>query len=299
MKILLFGANGQVGYALTKNLGLLGDLVALTRNEIDLTDLSALKDKIFEIKPEIIINAAAYTAVDKAEDEPELAFAVNAHAVEVLATCAKSLGALLVHYSTDYVFDGTKTEAYLEKDTASPISVYGKSKLAGEEIIISSGCKHFIFRTSWVYSDRGHNFAKTILKLTKERDIIKIVNDQFGSPTNAELIAEKTVNCLKQYSSLDLEKQSEICGLYHLTANGKTSWHGFATYLIECTKKLKQSELCFSVDILPISTSEFGAKAHRPKNSCLCCDKIENIFGCNLPDWQIHVEKFIKNWIGG
>lgn len=278
MKILLFGKNGQVGWELNRSLQSLGKVVALGRSEADFSNHESLGKLVREIMPDVIVNAAAYTAVDKAEDEEELAAIINGVAVGVLAEEALKQKALLIHYSTDYVFDGEKDGAYVEDDKPNPINIYGCSKLDGEIAIQNSGCDFFIFRTSWVYSSRGNNFLLTVLRLAKERNELNIVADQFGAPTWARLIAQVTSKILGDVSSSDWGKYS---GLYHLAASGRTSWHGFAQAIID------SGELNLgSVAVNKIGSEAYPMPAKRPDNSVLDCSRLSKRFGLSLPDWR-------------
>lgn len=293
MKILLLGKNGQVGWELQRSLAPLGQLWACNRHEADLEDLPGLRRIVQEYRPDIIVNAAAYTAVDKAETEVDKAYQINVEAVNLLAQEARKLGAWFIHYSTDYVFDGIKTDAYTEEDKPNPQSVYGKTKLQGEEAIGRSGCKHLIFRTGWVYAARGTNFVKTMLRLSQERDKLAVVEDQIGAPTSAELIANITSQSIERIiQNQSLEKN--ISGIYHLVSGGETSWYGFAKYLISHARK---SGLRFQVaaeNIHPISTADYPLAAVRPANSRLDTHKLCSTFSFKLPAWQFHVDKLIK-----
>ncbi len=292
MKILLLGKNGQVGWELQRSLVPLGELVALgsQSNEKcgDLTNLEGLTQTIRAVAPDVIVNAAAYTAVDKAESEPELAHTINALAPAVLAQEAKNTGALLVHYSTDYVFDGTGDRPWLETDTTAPLSVYGKSKLAGEEAILASGCQYLIFRTSWVYAARGGNFAKAMLKLAQERDALKVINDQIGAPTGADLLADVTAHAIRAAM-----QRPEMCGLYHLVASGQTSWHGYANFVIDFARQAGIEIKVASEAIAPVPTGAFPTVAKRPLNSRLNTSKLQRAFNLNLPDWQSGVTRML------
>lgn len=296
MKILLLGRNGQVGWELQRSLAPLGEVIALDRNSQDfcgdLTRLEDLAATIRQIKPAIIVNAAAYTAVDKAESETELAKTINADAVAVLAQEAKQLDAWLIHYSTDYVFAGDGTTAWQETDATSPLSVYGVTKLAGEEAIQESACKHLIFRTSWVYGVRGNNFAKTMLRLATERDSSSVINDQIGAPTGADLLADVTAHAIRIVQAVP-----ELSGLYHLVAAGETSWHGYACYVIETAQKMGQN-LKTGVDaIAPVATSAFPTPARRPNNSRLNCAKLQAHFGLAPPHWQTGVTRMLTEFL--
>jgi len=291
MKILLLGANGQVGWELQRSLAPLGELKVCGHSEANLENLADLKQLIHNFAPQVIVNAAAYTAVDRAEEEHEKADLINHQAVTLLANEAKRLSAWLVHYSTDYIFDGNKTESYIETDQPNPQSVYGKTKLQGEEAIRNSGCKHLIFRTSWVFAARGANFAKTILRLAHEREELSIIDDQHGTPTSAELIADSTALALHRLQQLDTP--NNLSGTYHLTARGKTSWFNFAKYIIgEAT--LQGFNLTTTVDnIHPISTAEYPLPAKRPRNSQLNSQKLQETFGIHAPFWQTHAKRLI------
>ena len=285
MKILLFGKNGQVGWELQRSLAPLGELIALSSSSEefcgDLTDFSGIQQTLQQISPDIIVNAAAYTAVDKAESEPERAYALNAQAPAVLAQEAKRLNAWLIHYSTDYVFNGHSSQPYLETDDCDPLNVYGKSKLEGEKNILTAGCSHLIFRTSWVYAAHGNNFIKTILRLAQQRDKLTIVDDQVGSPTGAELIADITAHALRM-----VKQKLEISGLYHLTAGGSTSWYGFAKFILENAERMNYQLKIQPAALQPIPSSDFPLPAKRPLNSRLNTEKLTKTFGLILPSWQ-------------
>ena len=292
LKILLFGKNGQVGWELQRSLAPLGELLALDSNSQDycgdFTNLDGLAKTIQDVNPDIIVNAAAYTAVDKAECESELAHTVNALATGVLAKEAESVGAWLIHYSTDYVFDGSGNEPWLESDKTGPLSVYGKTKLEGEAAIIATGCKHLIFRTSWVYAARGNNFAKTMLKLALERDALNVIDDQVGSPTGAELLADVTAHAI----STALQRP-EVCGLYHLVASGKTSWYEYAGFVIDFARHAGVGVKVLPEAIQPVATSAFPTAAKRPMNSRLDTQKLQTTFNLKLPHWQSGVTRML------
>lgn len=293
MKILLLGKNGQVGWELQRALSPLGDITALGRDEANFLAPDSLRELVRACKPDWIVNAAAYTAVDKAESEPDVAYKVNADSVGVLAQEAKRIGAKLVHYSTDYVYDGRKATAYVETDAVNPLSVYGKSKLAGEEAIRASGCEHLIFRTSWVFAARGSNFIKTMLRLAAEREQLKVVADQFGAPTSAELIADCTVHCIQ---TLELGL-SEKWGTFHLAAKGETSWHAYARHAVEGALS-RGVELKVKPQVIaPITTEEFPVVATRPKNSRMATQKLEGTFKLQMPAWQDHVNRMLDEII--
>lgn len=294
MKILLLGANGQVGTELQRTLLVFGELKSCTRVQANLEDLQGLRSLIQDYQPDVIVNAAAYTAVDQAESDKGKAELVNTTAVGVMAHEAKDLDAWLIHYSTDYVFDGEKLDAYVESDTTNPINVYGGTKCKGEELIASSGCKHLIFRTSWVYGAHGHNFAKTMIRLFQEKDELNVVNDQIGVPTSAELIADVTSACLIQA----LQKDTNLSGIYHLAPNGNTSWYGFAEYLLEKGQSIVDSLSRHSINLNPVSASQYPTPAKRPENSLLNTKKINQVFGVFMPMWQVHVDRFLNQAYG-
>jgi dTDP-4-dehydrorhamnose reductase len=284
-RILLTGANGQVGWELRRALACLGEVVALDSKAMNLADADAVRRKVREIAPAIIVNPAAYTAVDKAESEPELAHAVNAIAPGVLAEESSRLDALLVHFSTDYVFNGSGDTPWREDDVCGPLNVYGATKLAGERAIQASGCRHLIFRTSWVYGARGSNFLLTMRRLMRERPELKIVADQVGAPTWCRDLAEATALVLSQIvapaSGFD---QAEPWGVYHMTNAGETSWHGFA----EAIQALDEfDETCAPAHLLPIPSSDYPTPARRPPNSRLNNDRLERTFGLRLQDWRM------------
>jgi len=289
MRILLFGKDGQVGHALQRTLLPLGAVTALGRRQADLEKPDTLQHILTQYRPEIIVNAAAYTAVDRAESEPQCAHAINATAVAQMAAYAQAHHALLVHYSTDYVFDGTHGEPYREADVPNPVNVYGQSKLAGEAAIIASGCHHLILRTSWVFSAYGDNFVKTILHLARERTQLSIVADQLGAPTSAELIADVTALALAA-----LRRDALPGGLYHLTATGHTSWHGLACHCI--THSLAQG---LALKLVPeairaIATADSPQPARRPANSRLDTEKLSQALGLVLPHWTIHADRCVR-----
>ena len=293
MKILLLGANGQVGWELRRSLAPLGEIRAYDRHTGNLQKLDDLSRLIRDFSPEAIVNAAAYTSVDKAESELDEAFLINSKAVEFLAKEAKLLNAWFIHYSTDYVFDGLKSGAYIETDTPNPQSVYGQTKYDGEESIKESKVKHLIFRTAWVYSKRGANFIKTMIQLAKTQDELKVVNDQIGAPTGAELIADVTALCLYQIAQYK-NSAHNLSGTYHLTPTGETSWHGFAQFIIAEALGLGVKFRASFENVQAISTSEYPLPAKRPSNSLLDTKKICNTFNVYMPPWQTHVERLFK-----
>lgn len=288
MKILLLGKNGQVGYELQRTLLPLGTLVLPGRNEADLSDLSKLGKLLDACAPDVIVNAAAYTAVDQAEADAVNAYRVNAEALGVLAAYAYRRKALLVHYSTDYVFDGTKSDAYLETDAANPLGVYGDSKHRGEELVLQSGCDTLIFRTSWVVSARRSNFIKTILRLANERDQLDVVADQHGAPTSAELIADVSALAIACFRKQALSK-----GIYHLTAAGTTNWHGLARHVVERSTNNGHKLTLKSKNIRAIATEAYPTPAARPKNSRLNTTALSEALGLQLPTWETHVDRII------
>lgn len=296
MKILLFGKNGRVGWELQRSLAPLGEIIALSSGSQDhcgdLTKLSGLAETVRQVKPDIIVNAAAHTAVDKAESEAELAHIINAGAPGVLAQEAKALDAWLIHYSTDYVFDGSGNTPWLEADVTAPLSVYGATKLAGEQAIQASNCKHLIFRTSWVYGARGNNFAKTMLRLAQERDSLSVINDQIGAPTGADLLADVTAHAIRT-----AQAQPELSDLYHLVASGETSWYGYASYVIDTAQKMGLQLKVNSESITPVPTSAFPTPAQRPKNSRLNTHKLQTSFNLTLPLWQAGVKRMLTEFI--
>jgi dTDP-4-dehydrorhamnose reductase len=286
MKILLTGKNGQVGWELQRALATLGDVVAADRQGMDLANPDSIRSAIRATRPDLIVNAAAYTAVDKAESEPDLAMAINGTAPGIMAEEAKRLGAAMVHYSTDYVFDGTKTSPYTEEDTPNPINVYGKTKLAGEQAVQATGIPHLIFRTSWVYGLRGKNFLLTILRLAQERDELKIVDDQVGAPTWSRLIAEATAQILAQIRMPIAHhplRIAEVSGLYHLTSAGQTSWHGFARAILDHSGLVGIKPLA---RLTAIPGADYPLPAPRPGNSGLSNKKMQQVFGLALPAWD-------------
>ncbi len=291
MKILLLGKNGQVGWELQRSLAPLGEVVALDRNSElcgDLSQPERLAQTVRALRPDVIVNAAAHTAVDKAESEVELARTLNATAPAALAQAAVETGAWLVHYSTDYVFDGSGTRPWQEGDATGPLGVYGQTKLEGEQAIAASACKHLIFRTSWVYAARGGNFARTMLRLAQERERLTVIDDQHGAPTGADLIADVTAHAIR--AAL---QQPQLSGLYHLVAGGETSWHGYANHVIARAREL-QPELAWKVgEIAPVPTSAFPTPAKRPLNSRLNTQKLQQVFGLSLPHWQQGVDRML------
>ena len=292
MKVLLFGAGGQVGWELQRSLAPLGELIALDRHSAslcgDLGDLQGLAATVQKVRPDVIVNAAAHTAVDRAESEAELAYTLNALAPGVLAQEAVRLGAWLVHYSTDYVFDGSGTRPWREDDATGPLSVYGKTKLDGERLIQAVCPNHLIFRTSWVYAARGGNFAKSMLRLGQEREHLRVIDDQFGAPTGADLLADVTAHAIRQV----LQRPQEA-GLYHLVASGETTWNGYAKYVLDQAKRASPAINIKAAEVAAVATSAFPTPARRPHNSRLDTARLRATFGLSLPDWRLGVARML------
>ena len=297
MKILLLGKDGQVGWELQRSLALLGDVVALGSKDReplsgDLRDPQALAATVRAVAPQLIVNAAAYTAVDRAESEADAARLVNATAVGALARAAAAADAWLVHYSTDYVFDGSGSAPWSEDDRTAPLSVYGRSKLEGEELVRASGCRHLVFRTSWVYSARGANFAKTILRLARERDALGVVDDQVGAPTGAELLADITAHACRRAL-----REPSVAGTYHAVAAGETSWFEYARHLIGVARRRGATIRVADAAIEPIASAAYPQAARRPLNSRLDTTRLRTTFALSLPPWQAGVERVVTEWI--
>ncbi|SOD40072.1 dTDP-4-dehydrorhamnose reductase [Nitrosovibrio sp. Nv4] len=292
MKILLFGKSGQVGWELQRSLAPLGELVALDFDSQELCGDFNRPDSIAEtvqaVAPDVIVNAAAYTAVDKAESEPEQVRIINALVPAKLAREAGKLGAWLVHYSTDYVFDGSGRTPWVETDSTVPLNVYGITKLESEEAIIGSGCRHLIFRTSWVFAARGGNFAKTMLRLGQERDRLTVIDDQIGAPTGADLLADVTAHAIRTAML-----QQSVSGLYHLVAAGETSWYGYAQFVLNFARQAGVTLTVAADNILPVPSSAFPSPARRPENSRLDTGKLQNTFNLSLPSWQTGVARML------
>ena len=298
MKILLLGKNGQVGWELQRALAPLGEVVALGSDSTgplaaDFSQPESLAATVRAVGPQIIVNAAAHTAVDRCESEPDFARTLNATAPAVLAREAAALGAWLLHYSTDYVFDGSGSAPWFEDSTTGPLSVYGATKLEGEEAIRASGCRHLILRTSWVYAARGGNFAKTMLKLAKERDRLTVIDDQIGAPTGADLLADLSAHALR--TAL---RRAEVAGTYHAVAQGETSWHGYARHVIEFARAAGQPIKVAPDAILAVPTSAFPTPARRPGNSRMDTHKLQHTFGLALPRWQNGVDRMLTEVFG-
>ena len=293
MKILLFGANGQVGWELQRSLSPLGELIALDRHSTglcgDLANLAGITNTIANIRPDVVVNAAAYTAVDKAEADSETAQLINATVPGAMAQAASAVGAWLVHYSTDYVFDGSGDTPWMEANPTGPLNAYGRTKLDGEQRIASLCAKHLIFRTSWVYAARGANFAKTILRLAQERETMQVINDQFGAPTGADLLADVTAHAIRQVLN-----RPEDAGVYHLAAAGQTTWFEYAKHVVAQSVRAQAAPEIIVKAINPVATSAFPTAAKRPHNSRLNTGKLERTFGLTLPLWQLGVNRMLK-----
>ncbi len=293
MKILLLGKNGQVGWELQRSLAVLGEVVACDFDspgalKADFSQPDSLLPLLRTVRPDVIVNSAAHTAVDRAESEPEVARALNATSPGVLAREAATTGALLVHYSTDYVFDGSGDQPRTEDAATGPLSVYGLTKLEGEDLVRASGCNHLILRTSWVYAARGGNFARTMLRLAAERDALNVISDQIGAPTGAEMLADVTAHALQR-----VRAEPALGGTYHCVAGGHTHWHGYASYVIEWARSHGVPIKVAADAVRPIPTSAYPTPARRPLNSRLDTTKLRSAFGLNLPDWQAGVERML------
>ena len=293
MKILLLGKNGQVGWELQRSLAPLGELIALDRHGAnglcgDLGDLPGIAATVRAVQPQVIVNAAAYTAVDKAESERDLAQRLNAEAPAVLAREAAACGALLLHYSTDYVFDGSGDQPWREDDATGPLSVYGDTKHQGEQAIVGSGCAHLILRTSWVYAARGGNFAKTMLRLAQERERLTVIDDQWGAPTGAELIADVSAHAIVQ-----TRQQPDKAGIYHLAAAGHTTWFAYAKHVLAQARQAQPAIKIKATEVASITTADYPTPARRPLNSRLDTRKLQSTFGLTLPTWQHGVNRML------
>ncbi len=292
MNILLLGKGGQVGWELQRSLSVLGQVTALDFDSQehcgDFANPEGVRDTVRQLRPQVIVNAAAHTAVDKAESEPEFARLLNATTPGLVAEEAARLGAWLVHYSTDYVFDGSGTRPWVETDTPAPLSVYGATKLEGEQRIQQSGCQHLILRTSWVYAARGGNFAKTMLRLGQERERLTVIDDQWGAPTGADLLADVTAHAIRH-----LQYRPQDGGLYHCVAAGETTWHSYAKFVLEHASKAQQAIKIIAKEVAPVPTSAFPTPATRPHNSRLATAKLQTTFGLQLPHWQTGVARML------
>ena len=298
MNILLLGKNGQVGWELQRSLSILGSVTACDFDSpgdlrADFSDPESLAPLVRRLRPDVIVNAAAHTAVDKAEAEPDLARRINATGPAVLAREAAAIGAALIHYSTDYVFDGSGTAFRDETAATGPLSVYGQTKLDGEEAVRASGCRHAILRTSWVYAARGHNFVRTMLRLAAERDELKVIDDQHGAPTGADLLADVTADVVRR-----LHADASVAGTYHCVAAGETTWHGFARFVIEWARSRGLPAKVAADRILPVPTTEYPTPARRPHNSRLDTTKLRRTFDLTLPPWQTGVERMLVEITG-
>ncbi len=292
MKYLLFGATGQLGQSFVRHWHGKDDFIALDRQQADFLCPQDLSKHIFDVSPDVIINAAAYTAVDKAEAEPETALQINAKSVGEIARAAHEVGAKLIHFSTDYVFDGCAPDPYNETHKASPVNAYGRSKYAGEEEIIAATDNYWIFRTSWLVSPYRDNFVKTIIRLAQRRETLLVVNDQFGIPTATTFLVE--------YVEMALAKTDALSsGIYHLTPKGKLSWYELACYIIAVAADLGAASETPFAQIEPVSSAQYGAIAQRPQNSLLACDKFQSALNIDLPDWQNYVDDIVKHILGG
>ena len=296
MKILLLGKNGQVGWELQRSLAPLGEVLALDRHSApwcgDLSHPQRLAQTVRDYRPDVIVNAAAHTAVDKAESEPELARCLNANAPEALAKAAAEVGAWLVHYSTDYVFNGQGDQPWQEGGATDPLSVYGQTKLVGVQAIAAACAKHLIFRTSWVYAARGGNCAKTMLRLAGERERLTVIDDQHGAPTGADLIADVTAHAIRR-----VLQQQDLAGVYHLVAAGETTWHGYASHVIATARQIKPDLALQVKEVAPVSTASFPTPAQRPLNSRLSTHKLQQSFGLVLPPWQQGVDRMLAEML--
>ncbi|HEY2467209.1 MAG TPA: dTDP-4-dehydrorhamnose reductase [Terracidiphilus sp.] len=289
-RVLVTGARGQVGRALVASFAGSAEVIACDRNTLDLSNPESIRNRIREDAPEVILNAAAYTAVDKAESEPDLAMAINGHAPGVLAEEAKRAGALLIHYSTDYVFDGSKNKPWVEDDTTNPLSVYGATKLAGEQAIEKAGGRYLIFRTSWVYAPEGKNFVLTMLRLGRERDTLNVVDDQVGAPTTAAALAHATHAIMSGIRANEFSPADEWSGVYHMTCSGSVSWCGLARAIFDRASSLLDGK---SPKVNPIATSDYPTPAKRPHNSVLSNDKLHRSFGVRLEPWESALDEVI------
>jgi dTDP-4-dehydrorhamnose reductase len=296
MRILLLGAQGQVGWELQRSLSCLANVSAHARNTADLSLPSTIVSLIQSERPDIVINAAAYTAVDQAETDEDTAYQVNAKTVELIAAECKAVNAMLIHFSTDYVFDGQKETPYDEQDETYPQLVYGASKCAGEEAIVASDCDYFILRTSWVYAARGNNFAKTMLKLASEKTSLSVVNDQFGAPTSAEFLADIVALIVSRVKSDALFIHNNT-GFYHVVASGETTWFGFAQYVLEQAEYLGYTLNVAAKDIQPVPTSDFPRPAKRPANSRLSTQKLCDLLNISIPRWQFYVSRMVNEYL--
>jgi len=295
-RILLTGVTGQVGGELVRTLATFGEVIAPTRDEMDLANTASIREQIRALRPRWIVNPAAYTAVDKAESEPELAYAINAEAVRAMGEGAREIGAGVIHFSTDYVFDGTGGVPYRESDPAGPVSVYGASKLAGERALAESGAEYMVFRTSWVYGATGKNFLRTILKAARERERLRVVADQYGAPTWSRDLARMTAQVIGRVEDRAQQKElaealTEFSGVYHAAGSGETTWFGFATEAIKQIREREPAAKLAEVDA--IATSEYPTPAKRPAHSRLNCERLTEKFGWRMMDWRDSLREVI------
>lgn len=297
MKIMLLGKDGRIGWELQRALAPLGNVLALSRSDADLSDLEKVRGLVSKHTPDVVVNAAAYTSVDKAESEPWIVRRINTEAVGVLAEEIQKSGGWFIHYSTDYVFDGEKSNgAYVESDVAKPLSVYGKSKFDGEELIRHYRCNHLIFRTSWIHAIRGSNFAKSILRLAQQRTDLNVVEDQIGAPTSAELVADVTSVCLHQLFQKSVDASS-FSGTYHLACKGETSWHRYAQLVIGEALNCGMALRARPATVHPIRSDDYPSIAKRPANSRLDTSKLSNAFDITLPDWEIQIKRLVAELV--
>jgi dTDP-4-dehydrorhamnose reductase len=298
LRILLFGKNGQVGWELQRSLAPLGKIIALDSRDTaycgDLANLEGIRHTVRDTRPDVIVNAAAYTAVDRAESEPERVHLINAQAPEVLARAARQVGALLVHYSSDHVFDGSREQPWQETDPTVPLNVYGQSKLAGEQAIVAAGDSHLILRTGWIHSARGANFVTTILRQARRQERVSAIDDQTGAPTGADLLADVTAHAIRS-----VMENPGRAGLYHVMASGSTSWHGFARFIVDHALKAGMPLKTAANRVEPVATGVFHALARRPPNSRLNTLKLQQTFGLALPDWNAGVTRLLDEIIAG
>jgi dTDP-4-dehydrorhamnose reductase len=307
LRLLITGANGQVGWHLQRTLAPLGALLAIDVEQVDLTDLEALSRAVQDFAPDIIVNAAAYTAVDRAESEPDLARTINVAAPAALAAECAGSGGLLIHYSTDYVYDGSNPDLYDERDATGPLCVYGQTKLAGDQAIMASGCAHTILRTTWVWDIRGKNFVRTILRLAREKEELRVVGDQFGAPTWARMLAESTaIIAARALGHRSVSGTWPPSGLFHLTAAGRTSWAGFAQAILDEFEAIRRPDDTGEFGaplkakrVVPITTAEYPLPARRPQNSVLSNALIAQTFGIVMPDWRVQLRLALQDAVRG
>lgn len=298
MRILLLGCRGQVGWELSRSLVPLGEVVALDQPDVDLARPEGMREAVGSAAPDVVVNAAAFTAVDRAEEEEALAMRVNSESVAELARAAAARGALLVHYSTDYVFDGSGVRPWTEADRPAPLNAYGRSKLAGELAVAASGCRHLLLRTSWVYAARGHNFVRTVLRLAAEREGLRVIADQHGAPASAEFLADVTALMVAR-TAVASPGSDALLGTYHVAPRGETSWHGIAVHAVARAAALGAVLRATPGAITPIPAVDYPLPAPRPANSRLCVDKVERAFGIRCPDWRCHLDRAVAELVLG